>query len=100
MWDHHRFAKVIEQLDEKSVVMHYEFKPPKIVMFANSHDFVVIRTERIDPDGTCLVLSRSIVHQDVPERKGCTRSEVDIAGFCIKPAGTSQSVLIYVNQSK
>ena len=100
MWDDHRFAQVIEQLDEKTVVMHYEFKPPEDNSSEKPHDFVVVRTERIDPDGTCLILSRSIVHQDVPERIGCIRSEVDMAGFCIKPEGTSQSFLIYVNQSK
>jgi hypothetical protein len=99
MWDHHKFARIVEKFDSKTVVMHYEFKPPKIAAFANSHDFLVLRTERIEKDGTILILSRSVYHQDVPERKGATRSEIDIAGFCIKPAGSAQSTVIYVNQS-
>lgn len=100
MWDHHKFARIVEKFDSKTVIMHYEFKPPKIVAFANSHDFLVLRTERVESDGTILILSRSVYHQDVPERKGITRSEIDIAGFCVKPAGNAQCTVIYVNQSE
>lgn len=37
---------------------------------------MLIRTEKVLPDGTLMVLSRSIVHHKVPEKKGANRGEV------------------------
>ncbi len=59
----------------------------------------MIRTERRQEDGTILILSRSVVHKEAPERKGYNRSEVEVSGFVIKPCGATSSVVIYVNQA-
>ncbi len=59
----------------------------------------MLRTEKVEPDGALLLLARSVVHPDAPEKKGITRSELDIGGWVIKSCGTHSSVVIYVNQS-
>jgi hypothetical protein len=66
----------------------------------NNHEFVMLRTERRDPDGSILLLARSVVHPDAPEKKGVTRSELDIGGWLIKPCGAHSCVVTYVSQSK
>jgi len=99
-WDNYcTGGRVVEQLDERTAVIQYEFKPPKWAPMMKSHDFVTIRTEKILDDGTILLLSRSIIHPDAPERKGITRSEVDVTGFVLRSCGTNSCVVIYTTQA-
>jgi len=92
---------IIEQLDDKTILCRYAFRPPTWAkMIFKPMDFVVLRTERVTADGTVLVLARSVVHKDAPEIKGITRSEIQITGFVIKPCGATSSVVIYVSQAE
>ena len=76
-------------------------RPPKWALSIPwGHDFLLLRTERRESDGTILVLSRSVVHKDCPVGKGYHRDEADISGFIIRPCGATSSVLIYVTQVK
>mmetsp|Transcript_23489 Transcript_23489/g.32855 ORF Transcript_23489/g.32855 Transcript_23489/m.32855 type:complete len:768 (-) Transcript_23489:959-3262(-) len=94
-------GRIIEKVDDRTVIYQIEFKAPKwAAAFYRGHDFVMIRTEKVEPDGTIMVLSRSIVHQDAPERKQYQRSDVEVSGFVIKPCGEQASVVIYVNQAE
>jgi START domain/Cytoskeletal-regulatory complex EF hand/Regulator of G protein signaling domain/WW domain len=91
-------ARVLQRLDDSTIIFYIKYRPPKWASFMNNHDFVVLRTERRLPDGTILVLSRSVVHSDAPERKGHNRGEMHCGGFCIRPSGANKSTVIYVNQ--
>jgi len=76
-------------------------RPPKWALnIPWGHDFLLLRTERREPDGTVMVLSRSVVHRDCPVEKGFHRDEADISGFIIRPCGATSSVVIYVCQVK
>jgi len=99
-WDIIAAGRVLEKLDDKTVICQYSYDPPKLLspMF-NGHDFLILRTERREPDGTIMVLSRSVVHRDAAVEKGYTRDEIDISGFIIRPCGATSSVVIYVNQA-
>jgi len=100
-WDYlYGGARVVEFIDEKTAIVHLEFRRPKWAIGYDPHDFVMIRTERTEEDGTIMVLSRSVVHKDVPPRKGYVRSELEVSGFFIKPCGESSSVVVYVNQAE
>jgi len=99
-WDNLAAAEVVEKLDEKTIICQLSYDPPKVLapMF-NGHDFLILRTERREPDGTIVVLSRSVVHKDIPVERGYTRDEIDISGFIIRPCGATSSVIIYVTQA-
>jgi hypothetical protein len=80
-WDHlYRSGRIIQELDSKTAIVQYEFHPPKWLAVIKNQDFVLIRTEKVDSDGTISVLSRSVVHPDAPPRKGFNRGEIDLAG--------------------
>lgn len=73
-------GRVVEQLDSKTVITQYSYRPPVwAAPVFNHHDFLAIRTERTEPDGTIIVLSRSVVHQvsclSSSYRKGSARKE-------------------------
>jgi len=99
-WDFKCTARIIQNLDDKTVVAQYEYKPPKWAPMYNNQDFVVIRTEKTQPDGTIVILSRSIIHKDAPPRKGYTRSEVECSGFILRSCGNNSTVVVYVSQAK
>lgn len=46
-----------------------------------------------------MILSRSIVHKDAPERKGVHRGDLECSGYVIKPCGIGSCVVIYVTQA-
>jgi len=92
-------AQIIEQLDSKTEIVHLEYKAPawaKAVF--NPHDFVVIKSERREADGSIIVMSRSVVHKDVPVQKGYVRDELEVSGWVIRPCGLDACVVIYLNQ--
>jgi len=94
-----RTARVVETLGPNTVICHYSYSPPKgFGAFFDKQDFVVLRTEKRQSDGTILVLSRSVVHQDAPVVKGFNRAEVESSGFVIRSCGATSSVVIYVSQ--
>jgi len=99
-WDNHLAPRILERFDEKTAIIQWEYKPPKYLGMLASHDFVMLRTERVESDGALLLLGRSIVHPDAPEKKGTRRSELDIGGWLVKSCGTHSSVVIYVNQTE
>jgi hypothetical protein len=99
-WDNLQDPKILERFDKKTIILSWVYPPPKLFGMMSSHEFVMLRTERIDSDGAILLLSRSVVHPDVPEKKNPVRSELDIGGFLIKPCGTHSSVVIYVSQTE
>ena len=80
--------------------MKHGTRPPKWAqtIFSNQ-DFVTIRTEKTTPEGTIMVLQRSIIHKDAPERKGFLRSELDVSGFILRPVGTNSCLVIYTMQA-
>jgi len=99
-WDDHTNPRIIERFDDKTCIASFEYKPPKWLGMLPTHEFVMLRTERTDPDGALLLLARSIVHPDAPEKKSLRRSELDIGGWVIKSCGTNSSVVIYVSQTE
>ena len=74
-------------------------RPPKWAPMYNPMEYVCLRTEKRSADGTVMVLQRSIIHKDAPERKGFTRSEIDVSGFVLRPCGTNSTVVIYTSQA-
>eukprot|EP01114_Cavostelium_apophysatum_P008532 TRINITY_DN2107_c0_g1_i4.p1 TRINITY_DN2107_c0_g1~~TRINITY_DN2107_c0_g1_i4.p1 ORF type:complete len:560 (+),score=107.08 TRINITY_DN2107_c0_g1_i4:309-1988(+) len=98
-WDNlYKSGRIVERYDNHSVVVHIEYRAPRWAPMFNPHDFCMIRTERQEADGTIIVISRSILHKDVPDRKGWNRSEVDVSGYVIRPCGNNACVVIYTNQ--
>eukprot|EP01119_Soliformovum_irregulare_P022129 TRINITY_DN7512_c1_g1_i2.p1 TRINITY_DN7512_c1_g1~~TRINITY_DN7512_c1_g1_i2.p1 ORF type:complete len:622 (+),score=167.17 TRINITY_DN7512_c1_g1_i2:65-1930(+) len=87
-WDHlYDGGKKIEILDKSSgsEIVQHSYRPPGWAKpFFKHHDFVVLKTEKTLSDGTIMVLSRSVVHKDAPERTGYNRDEADVSGFVIR----------------
>jgi len=99
-WDSlYKGGRVLQELDTKTCIVQYEFHPPKWLAVLKNQDFVMIRSEKVDADGTIMVLSRSVVHPDSPPRKGFGRGEVDLAGFLIRPCGNNACVVVYITQA-
>src|SRR5687767_1665033 len=65
----------------------------------HSHEYVILRTEKKQQDGTVMILARSVIHKDAPEKKGYNRSEVDVSGFVLRPCGINSTVVIYTTQA-
>jgi len=91
-------GRIIEKLDDKTFIYVVEYRPPFWAPMFNNHDCLMIRTEREEPDGTVLIINRSVSHPNFPERRGWNRTEVDMAGWVLRPCGSNSCVIIYTTQ--
>jgi hypothetical protein len=57
--------------------------------FESDRDFVLFEACEARPDGTYVILQRTINHPLVPEKDGFVRGEIKFSGFVIKPARVS-----------
>jgi hypothetical protein len=98
-WDiYYKGGKLVDRYDEKTVVVQFQFHPPKWLPMLKERDFVLLRTQKVEADGSILVLSRSIVHQSCPERKEYSRGEIELAGFVLRPCGNNSCVVVYIQE--
>jgi len=51
----------------------------------NTREFVALRFQHIDPDGTCYCWGASLNRLDVPETSGNVRGVIDVSGWIIEP---------------
>lgn len=100
-WDSGIKPSMVESLTDVCYIARYVFKPPKIAFMADAHEFITMRAEQWEPDGSCMILQCSIEHPDyVNVKKGHKRSELDLGGFHITKVSDKSCVITYVNQSK
>lgn len=57
--------------------------------FESDRDFVLFEACESRPDGTYIILQRTINHPLVPEKDGFVRGEIKFSGYVIKPARVS-----------
>ncbi len=52
-------------------------------------------------NGDCYCISRSVPYDDgVPGVPGCVRAEVEASGYLIQPAGSAESLVVYLAQAR
>lgn len=79
-----QFAKghVIVSWGSHSTITYMRFKGMLVV---SGRDFVNLTHWCVEPDGTLLVLAKSVTHPDGPEVSGFVRGQCHIGGWVIRP---------------
>jgi len=90
-------AKLLEFIDRNTEVWHWKFSA-RVCLLKQQRDFCLLRHRFDKPDGSFMLVARSIEHKLCPEEPDYTRGEILTSGFHIRQNedNPNSSIVTYV----
>jgi hypothetical protein len=89
-------SQLIQVIDEYTSVYRICFNANG--WFESARDFVLFEACEVQPDGTAVIMTRSINHPSAPEHDDYVRGEVKFSGYVIRPNGPERSTVTKIVQ--
>eukprot|EP01080_Neovahlkampfia_damariscottae_P007688 gene7688-12154_t len=89
--------KEVKKIDENNTVNYFASKAPLRIIAPR--DFLTFRNYYTSPEGEEMILIRSVLHDDFPEKKDIVRAHVHLTAYYIHPKEGGGCVMNYMTQT-